>query len=118
MWQYTSSGTVSGISGNVDRDYCYVDYPTKIKSAGKNGYPKTSTTKTVLDTTGFKRGDKSDGVLALKQLLILAGCSVKNDRGFGSGTEIAVNKLLKKWGYKENGIAGKGFIKKLGSDLK
>jgi GH25 family lysozyme M1 (1,4-beta-N-acetylmuramidase) len=117
MWQYTSSGTVNGISGNVDRDYCYVDYPTKIKSAGKNGYVKSSTTKTVLDTTGFKRGDKSDGVLALKQLLILAGYNIKNDRGFGAGTEKAVNKLLKKWGYKENGIAGAKFIKKLGKKI-
>jgi hypothetical protein len=54
----------------------------------------------------------------LKQLLILAGYSVNNDYGFGAGTENAVNKLLKKWGYKQNGIAGAGFIKKLGSTLK
>ena len=26
MWQYTSSGTVDGISGRVDRDKCYVAY--------------------------------------------------------------------------------------------
>jgi hypothetical protein len=43
---------------------------------------------------------------------------MKNDRGFGSGTETAVNKLLKKWGYKENGIAGAKFIKKLGKAVK
>jgi hypothetical protein len=28
----------NGISGNVDHDYCYVDYPTQIKAKGKNGY--------------------------------------------------------------------------------
>ena len=40
MWQYSSTGMVSGISGNVDCDYCYVDYPTKIKNGGYNGYTK------------------------------------------------------------------------------
>lgn len=38
MWQYSSSGKVDGIDGNVDLDYCYVDYPKIIKSAGLNGY--------------------------------------------------------------------------------
>lgn len=27
MWQYSSSGKVNGIAGNVDMNYCYVDYP-------------------------------------------------------------------------------------------
>lgn len=30
MWQYTSSGEVPGIEGNVDRNRCYVDYPSII----------------------------------------------------------------------------------------
>lgn len=38
MWQYSSKGKVDGIQGNVDMNYCYVDYPTLIKQAGKNGY--------------------------------------------------------------------------------
>ena len=29
MWQYTSSGKVAGIAGNVDCNVCYVDYPKK-----------------------------------------------------------------------------------------
>ena len=28
LWQYSSTGRVSGISGNVDRDYAYKDYPS------------------------------------------------------------------------------------------
>lgn len=40
MWQYTSSGTVSGINGNVDMDICYIDYPEAIKKNGLNGFPK------------------------------------------------------------------------------
>lgn len=30
MWQYASDGRINGISGNVDVNYCYVDYPSKI----------------------------------------------------------------------------------------
>ena len=41
MWQYTSTGSVSGISGNVDLDAGFVDYPALIKEAGLNGYSKS-----------------------------------------------------------------------------
>ena len=34
MWQYTSNGTVSGISGNVDMDYVLKDYFTTIPANG------------------------------------------------------------------------------------
>lgn len=40
MWQKTDKGKVAGISGAVDLDECYVDYPVVVKAAGKNGYPK------------------------------------------------------------------------------
>lgn len=30
MWQYSSSGNIDGISGNVDMNYCYVDYHSTI----------------------------------------------------------------------------------------
>ena len=34
MWQYTSKATVSGISGNVDKNHVYKDYPSIITRAG------------------------------------------------------------------------------------
>ena len=40
MWQYSSTGRVDGINGNVDMDECYVDYPALIKANGKNGFEK------------------------------------------------------------------------------
>lgn len=40
IWQNSSTWYVNGISGRVDHDYCYVDYPKLIKERGKNGYPK------------------------------------------------------------------------------
>lgn len=45
MWQYSNTGRVNGISGDVDLDVCYVDYPKLIKENGKNGYTKASTLK-------------------------------------------------------------------------
>ena len=40
MWQYSWKGSVSGINGDVDMDYAYVDYPAKIKERGLNGFGK------------------------------------------------------------------------------
>ena len=40
IWQYSSTGRVQGINGNVDLDISYCDYPYIIKSKGLNGYPK------------------------------------------------------------------------------
>lgn len=43
IWQYSSTGSVDGISGNVDMDYSYINFPSIIKSGGFNGYTKTAT---------------------------------------------------------------------------
>lgn len=40
IWQNSSTWRVDGISGNIDHDWCYVDYPKMIKERGKNGYPE------------------------------------------------------------------------------
>ena len=41
MWQKSDSGSVDGISGNVDMDICYVAYPDTIQAKGLNGFPKS-----------------------------------------------------------------------------
>lgn len=38
MWQYSSTGNVPGISGNVDLDIAYYNFPEIIKSHHLNGY--------------------------------------------------------------------------------
>ncbi|MDE7122141.1 MAG: glycoside hydrolase family 25 protein [Oscillospiraceae bacterium] len=38
MWQKSDTGSVAGISGNVDLDECYQDYPDIIQKAGLNGF--------------------------------------------------------------------------------
>ena len=42
MWQYSSTGKVNGIKGNVDLNIAYKDYPTVIRSAKLNGFTSVS----------------------------------------------------------------------------
>lgn len=106
--QYSFTGRVAGIAGNVDLNSTSRDYPSIIKNAGKNGYSAGK----VLDTDGFKRGDKSLGVYFLKRGLIASGYKLDDNETFGEGTEKAVNDILGKSGYARNGVAGKGFAKR------
>lgn len=46
LWQYSWTGSLPGISGDVDLDYAYIDYPSIIKNAGLNGFAKNTTTAT------------------------------------------------------------------------
>ena len=92
---------------------------------GKHGYTmdkfraavKAKLTPPILDKTGKKIGDKD--CLALKELLLIAKKLGINKYGmdengsFGNGTQNAVNYLLDKWGYQQNGIAGDNFVKRL-----
>lgn len=45
MWQYTSTGTIPGVSGNCDVNFCYRDYPSIIRAEGWNNYPKETALK-------------------------------------------------------------------------
>ena len=58
IWQYSSCGKVEGISGNVDLNISYKNYPEIIKSKGLNGSSKTSSSqnKSYLSYT-VKKGD-------------------------------------------------------------
>lgn len=43
LWQYSWTGHIDGISGDVDLDYSYKDYPAIIKNAGLNGFSQSGT---------------------------------------------------------------------------
>lgn len=38
LWQSSNVGTINGISGNVDTDVAFIDFPTIIKDSGLNGH--------------------------------------------------------------------------------
>ena len=41
LWQYSWTGRIPGITGDVDLNYAYKNYPAIIKQAGLNGFGKT-----------------------------------------------------------------------------
>ncbi|HAJ98248.1 MAG TPA: glycoside hydrolase [Ruminococcus sp.] len=43
MWQKSSTGHVDGISGDVDLDECYIDYPEIVQGKGLNGFIASET---------------------------------------------------------------------------
>lgn len=120
--------TIEGNSGNKSdgevMEHKYALNYVKIRGYGLPNYKKPAPEKPVLDKKGFKKGDNTKGILALKELLLIAkkkkliSANLDENRTFGNGTENAVNELLKKWGYKETGIAGDNFIKKLSEYIK
>lgn len=105
---------------HCDCNYAYKDYPAIMKKKCLNLYPSKAKN---LDTTGYKKGDKSNGVLALKYLLMLAkkkgmhNINLDKNDIFGAGTQKAVNNILKNHSYSQNGIAGKKFIDLIGNEL-
>lgn len=100
MWQYSSTGRVSGISGNVDMDICYVDYPAKIKAAGLNGFKKTtsSTTKPSAShakktvTYTVKRGDTLSGIARRYKTTV---AKLVKDNGIKNANLIYVGQKIK-----------------------
>jgi lysozyme len=56
VWQYSSKGKVNGISGNVDMDYSYIDFPSAIKNGGFSGYGKSAAS--TITTTAKKSVDE------------------------------------------------------------
>lgn len=67
MWQYTDSGSVSGISGAVDMNIGYFDY-----SAGEDGQPATGQTEPK-DTTATTADTPSSWAKASWEKAIAAG---------------------------------------------
>ena len=63
MWQYSSTGSVPGVSGNVDLDRCYRDFPSIIRSEGLNGY---GTTRYKVTVSGLTKAQSIKAAEALR----------------------------------------------------
>lgn len=66
IWQYSSSGVVNGIVGNVDMNESYIDYPSAIKKNGLNGYAKNSASTPTPTPTKKSNEEIANEVLAGK----------------------------------------------------
>lgn len=78
IWQYSSKGRVHGISGDVDLDRCYQDFPKIIVNGGFNGYGKNAAPR-VSATAG-----SPDRQRVVDQARVWIGCNERD----GSHREI------------------------------
>jgi GH25 family lysozyme M1 (1,4-beta-N-acetylmuramidase) len=125
MWQYTSSGKVDGISGNVDMDIAYKDYPTIIKKKNCNGYfvAKNEVDKIVEKmkqpaVKTFKKGQ----MVNLKYTPLYASATTNKVSGYRSGAfyvydgeqvdgRYRVTNKQKNCGRKPAGVFVTGWVK-------
>lgn len=121
MWQTGTTRDKAICSGNVDvdRDICYVDYPTAIKNRKMNGYGSD-----VLDCCEvWKFGQATWGIYSLKRSLRIAynkcllETKVTDSMVYDDTLKKAVNELLEKWHYKANSVLGSNFVIKLYNEL-
>lgn len=118
MWQYTSTGMVSGISGVVDLNRCYISGSSAAKA------PTTNTTLAVLTVDGVVGsatvkaaqvifGTPVDGVISGQAKSDMAKCPAisKTCLKEGKGGSQLVRALQKKVSVKEDGYLGSTTIK-------
>lgn len=86
LWQSSSKGSVSGISGNVDLDTAYKDYPAIIKGAKLNGYGSKVTEPEESPTTPpTAPSEPSQPATSFNTIMDLATRVIHGE--FGNGTE-------------------------------
>ncbi|MEE0061243.1 MAG: CHAP domain-containing protein [Acutalibacteraceae bacterium] len=109
--------TIEGNTGNNDSDYSSVMYKSYSLSNGAiNGYYRPYYNEEDNNDMNFTKGDKSDGVLAYKSMLITAKKlglitqTVNADNVFGEGTLKATKQIQTKYKLEIDGIAGKNTI--------
>lgn len=111
MWQYTDQGKVDGISGIVDMNRCYKNYPAVIGGTGTDTNPVTPPAdeagdkKVMVEATQVQYGSKGGPVKSAQMLLNGWGYSCGSvDGDFGPKTEKATKKFQSARGIVSNGV--------------
>lgn len=127
IWQYGSDGVVNGISGRVDMDLAYKDYPAIMLRTGLNDVSDKDRAAIVVPvvahpygyaskTTGYVRyGKRHDGVKAIQYALQQLGYDIGSwgiDGEYGTDTRDAVKKFQADHGIEVDGIVGDDTRKK------
>lgn len=95
MWQYTETGKVDGVSGNVDISECYFNYPEFIKKYSYNGY-SGSFNPSQNDNDYSKSGMYK--TMSLTDVRSWASDSSPLSGRLPAGSEIYVNYAYNGWG--------------------
>lgn len=83
IWQFTDSGTFNGINGQVDTNYCYVDYQSIIKKSSLNGSEKNL--KIYRNVVVYAKGSDADECIAKILSWKLEDCIVVNHEEYVKG---------------------------------
>ena len=127
IWQYSESGKVSGINGNVDMNYSYNDYGNKTLDTTKVTYIKSLQTalnnsynvglnvdglygpliKEVIKAHYLKKGSSNSHVKWLQSALNkVMSAGLSEDGSFGDKTLQVVKNFQKKYSLTVDGYAG------------
>lgn len=74
MWQYSAKGKVNGISGDVDMNNCYVDFPSVLAKAGLNGLSEKKWYSDALEwgiANGITDGSKPEEPATRAQVIVM-----------------------------------------------
>ena len=120
MWQYTSTGSVNGISGNVDINHCYRNYFGGAESVAEYVPRLTAPSETDKNWIGIDYGGYNNAlVINLSSGSVLPNCvGYVNGRWIELGVDpmsICVNNANAFWTHKDN--FGRGQTPKLGAIL-
>lgn len=110
MWQFGGETNLirsNKICGKIcDQDYCYVDYPTKIKARKLNGWDETPVKPDVAKAT-VKKGSKGENAKLLQINLNQFGYKLVTDGIFGVKSTNVLKAWQRKYGLVDDGIYGK-----------
>lgn len=129
IWQYGGEENyidtpyIDGVSGKIDKDLCYKDYPTIIKNGGYNNWgtpvepsgggsvPTCNISLTYLAQSGYEsEGEEVKTVQRLLNAMDYPGadnCQLIVDGIFGYNTDCAVKRFQNHNGLYADGIVGK-----------
>ena len=105
IWQYTSSGSLPGIAGNVDMDYCNKDY--SVEPVPKSGTEERKET-IEMELRMLRRGDSGNDVHAAMLLMADKGYYDGScDNLFGPRMEQGLLQMQRDNGLGADGLLGK-----------
>lgn len=107
IWQYTSSGSVPGIVGNVDMNYCNKDYTTELVPDSGTSVEKESEGFDMAKLRTLRRGDRGADVHAAMVLMSAKGYyDGPCDDLFGPRMESGLLQMQRDHGLGADGLLG------------
>ena len=102
IWQYSSTGKVSGIQGNVDMNICYRDFPAELGNVKPSAPPINKTYKVMVTPSGGLNCRSG------------AGTGYDIVTAYPCGTELTITEEKAGWGRTDKGWVSLEYTRKSG----